>query len=443
MRDHMRVGYRQDVLVLVLAGGRGERLFPLTRDRTKGAVPFGGQYRLIDFTLSSCVNSGLRRIYVLPQCKFASLERHLRHTWSFLRPELDEILAVSPPQHSDNGRWYLGTADAVFQNIHTLRQEAAASTLILASDHVYRMDYRLLLEHHRSSGADLTIACKGVEADEARRLGILQVNSGGFVDQFDEKPENPVPMPQCPDRYLASMGIYAFDTDALIDALVADATRPDSTHDFGHDLIPRMLRDGRRVSAYDASTQSGADQFYWRDIGTLDAYWQASMDLLAQPSVLELSPPDWPLYARPSSMPPARIGDSGCGAERIADSFLCPGAKVDAADVRRSILSPGVSIGAGAWVVESVLMDGVQVGPGAQIHRAIVDKDVVVPAGFFVGADPEDAPAYMVTASGLAVLPKGWQLPATRSGVDSLRIRQEDLAAAQTLVLAEGVRAPP
>ena len=389
-------------LALILAGGRGERLYPLTRDRTKGAVPFGGSYRLIDFTLSNCLHSGLRRIGVLPQYKYASLEGHLRRGWNLFRPEVGECLALIPPQQRANDDWYQGTADAVFQNLYTLRQENLTHTLILSSDHLYRMDYRLLLEFHSRCKADLTIACIEVNQAEAHRFGIIEADANHRVVNFTEKPTVTRGQSDCA---LASMGIYVFETAALIKMLTEDADCQDSSHDFGCDIIPRMLEAGSQVCAYDAQVAAG-EPLYWRDIGTLDAYWAASMELLAVSPPFVLDDPRWPLHTYQPVRPPARI----ClEADTVfTDSLVCPGVCVTNAWVEKSILSPGVKIGHEAEVIESILMDGVQVGPGARIHRSIIDKDVCIPAGCCIGGD--DPRAFHVSPGGVTVIPRGADL---------------------------------
>lgn len=395
----------RDTLALILAGGRGERLFPLTQDRTKGAVPFGGMYRLIDFTLANCLHSGLRRICVLPQYKFASLERHLRQNWNFFRSELGESLALLPPQQRLCEEWYQGTANAVYQNIYTLRQEAPAHTLILAADHLYRMDYTRLLDYHRASGADLTVACAEVDLEEAHRFGIALIDERGRIAAFAEKPVLPHPRLARSSCLLASMGIYVFSTDVLIEALAEDAQRAGSNHDFGRDLIPYMIDRGRKVGAYNAPKEEGRPEFYWRDIGTLDAYWEASMELLATEPPFDPCAPGWPVPTALRGLSPARVaaGDSL--------TWLCPGAMVADAQVRRSILSPGVVVDHQAEVVDSVLMEGVRVGPGALICRAILDKGVEVPAGCAIGVDlEEDRQRFHVSPGGVVVLPKGADL---------------------------------
>jgi len=434
MLRHRRSTASHDTLVMVMAGGRGERLYPLTRDRTKGAVPFGGQYRLIDFTLSNCVNSDLCRICVLPQYKSASLERHLRLGWSFLRPERDEGIEVLPPQQRVDEHWYRGTADAVYQNIYTLRQYAPAQTLILSSDHLYRMDYRPLMEHHLRAGAELTIACMSTDLGEARRFGVIQAGGDGQVVSFEEKPAHPKPMLDRPGRALVSMGIYVFDTQVLIEMLEEDAAQAPSTHDFGRDIIPRMVREGRRVQGCDVAAAQGEAGFYWRDIGLVDAYWEASMDLLGERPVFSLHQPDWPLYTWQQALPPARIVQTGQSTE-VADSLVCPGVVIGGARVHRSILSPGVEIGYRAEVYDSVLMDGVKVGPGARLHRVIIDKDVVVPPGVELGINPEaDRQRFTLTPGGVVVLGKDTRLN-RETGDPEAPLSEEAIEAAESLLL--------
>ena len=391
----------KDTLVLILAGGRGERLFPLTSNRTKGAVPFGGMYRIIDFTLTNCLHSGLRRICILPQYRFASLERHLRWNWNFFRRELGEHLDIIPPQQRVGTDWYRGTADAVFQNIYTLNQERPKHVLILPSDHIYRMDYGKLLARHAANKADLTIACMEVELDEATRFGVMAVNPSHQVIAFQEKPAVPQPMRGKTDRALVSMGIYVFDTDTLIRVLTKDACCETSHHDFGHSIIPRMVVEGWKVRSYDVQEAEGVRDFYWRDIGTIDSYWKASMELLSPAPPFDLYDPRWPVHSSQQSLLPGRVFQGG------AATWICPGATIAEARVHRSILSGGVTAGFRSEVVASVLMEGVQVGPGARIHRAIVDKNVRIPAGYSIGVDLEDdARKFHVSPRGIVVVPK-------------------------------------
>ena len=399
-----------DALVLLLAGGRGERLHPLTRDRTKGAVPFGGQFRLVDFTLSNCVNSGLGRVCVLPQYKSASLERHLRLGWDFLRPERGEGVEVLSPQQRTGDSWYRGTADAVYQNIYTLRQFGLPQTLVLSSDHLYRMDFRPMLEAHRRRGAGLSVACIEVGLDEARRFGIACVDGESRMVEFSEKPADPRPTPHDPTRALASMGIYLFDTPLLIQLLEEAAGRPGYGHDFGGDILPRAIVEGLGVYAYDVQRETGEQDFYWRDIGVLDAYWEASMELLQPRPPFDLFGRDWPFYSVRPSPSPAAVLHAGAAPE-VEDALLCPGARVLGGRVRRSLLSPGVEIGPGARVSESVLMDGVKVGAGACVRRAIVDKGVEIPPGFRLDSS---ASHLARTPGGVVVVGKGEALEAPR-----------------------------
>lgn len=411
MRLHSDSNLLKDTLVIVLAGGKGERLYPLTRDRTKGAVPFGGMYRLIDFTLSNVLHSGLRRICVLPQYKFASLKRHLSHGWNFLRPELRESLDVIPPQQRINEEWYRGTADAVYQNLYTLEQEAPARVLILSSDHIYRMDYLPLLECHVRHGAEMTIACKEVDLREARRFGIAGTSEEGRITRFVEKPAQPEKLATNSECALGSMGIYVFETDSLIKHLRTDAVQTDSQHDFGRDVIPKMVAKKRAVYAY--NVQEGQEEFYWRDIGVIDAYWQASMELLSTEAPFQLDDATWPLLTYQPSATPAFLGRSETGCSKIADSLICPGVHLCDAHIEKSILSPGVAVDSRAHVVESVLMDGVNVGRGAHIDHAIIDKDVVVPANCRINPDSVECfRDISVSPAGIVVIPKGWGIGA-------------------------------
>lgn len=398
------------VLALILAGGRGDRLLPLTRERTKAAVPFGGVFRLIDFTLANCIHTGLRRMAVLPQYRFASLENHLRENWGFFRPELGQSLALIPPQQRVNGDWYKGTADAVFQNIYTIQHEDPKHTLILSSDHIYRMNYRNLLRAHAESGADLTIACVEVGLKDAYRFGILEVDHRGTVVAFKEKPfdVDVLGIPTRPECALASIGVYVFDTKKMIEVLKRDADNRESRHDFGFDIIPHMIAEGRQVAAYDLQEEENC---FWRDIGTIDSYWETTMKLLSPDSPLDLFDGKWPIPACERSLP-VQLANGGYV------SWVCPGASVADAHICRSVLSPGVTVARGAEVVDSVLMNRVQVGLGASIHRAVVDKGVHIPAGHCIAPDQvKDGGPLFATSGGVVVVPKGTDLsgsPPTR-----------------------------
>lgn len=389
-------------LVLILAGGRGQRLRPLTEHRAKGAVPFAGHYRLIDFPLSNCLHSGTMQICILAQYKLASLERHLRLGWSLFRPELHEWLGVSPPQQRCGDRLYGGTADAVFQSLYTVARERAGRVLVLAADHVYRMDYRPLLEQHANSGAEVTVSCLEIDAAQAGRFGVVQTDPAGRIAGFQEKPSQPRTLPGRPDRALASMGIYVFEAGPLTEALCRDAEDPHSTHDFGRDVIPRMLADGFHLRAYHAGAQEGG--FYWRDVGDLDAYWEASMELL-QGEGVDLGDPDWPIHTYRPDLPPSRLCCPLGRSVEVVDSLVCGGVTVSNGGIVRSVLSPGVMVGFGAEVVDSVLMDGVRVGAGARVHRSIVDKGVHIPAGCVLsGKGP--APGIVHSPNGVTVVAK-------------------------------------
>jgi glucose-1-phosphate adenylyltransferase len=394
------------VLVMLLAGGQGERLYPLTKMRAKPAVPFAGLYRIIDFTLSNCLNSDLRRIYVLTQHMSLSLDRHVRAAWGMLRPELGEFVQTVPPQLQLVSRWYAGTADAVFHNLHLLEEERPEHVLILSGDHIYRMNYAPLLEFHAERRADLTVVCTEVPIAEATRMGVLQVNADAQVTGFAEKPATPSPIPGRPHRALINMGVYVFDTAALVRAVIADA-KTESRHDFGHNIIPALLQT-LRVYAYNFAERTPPSWHYWQDVGTLDSYYDAHMDLLQPQPSFDLFETEWPLRRHADQQPPTLIRSSGALAARAENSLVSPGCAIVGASVHRSILSPRVRIEAGAVVEASILMPGVRVGAGARIRRAIVDERVVVPPDTVLGHDADaDARHYTVTPNGVTVIAEG------------------------------------
>lgn len=397
----------RETLVLILGGGQGERLYPLTRDRSKPAVPFGGIYRIVDFSLSNCLNSGLRRTYVLTQYKSISLARHLRQAWHCFNEELGEHVVVVPPQQRIGERWYLGTADAIYQNIYTLEQERPNLVLVLAGDHIYKMNYLRMLSDHRETGAEMTIACVEVPKAEGRRLGVVSADETRRITGFDEKPETPQPLPDRPDMCLASMGIYVFNTPTLVQ-LVSEDARLDTSHDFGMDIIPRVIRQ-RRVHAYPFKDENRDEIQYWRDIGTVDAYWQAQMDLVAPDPVFHLDDERWPIRAYQQQSAPARFLCLEGGQPAVAvNSIVSQGCVIEGGNVERSILSPRVRIGPSAEVVECVLMDNVVVGAGSRLRRTIVDKDIIIPSSVAVGFDLDrDRRKFTVTDDGVVVIPKG------------------------------------
>lgn len=399
-------------LVVLLAGGSGSRLQPLTTDRAKPAVPFGGKYRVIDFTLSNCLHSGLRRVLVLTQYKSHSLHKHLRDGWSIFNPECGEYITVVPPQMRTGANWYAGTADAIHQNLFLLDRNPARKVLVLAADHIYRMDYAAMLAAHDETEADLTVACMRVPLHEASAFGVMATNPGGRVVAFQEKPERPEPIPGEPDTALVSMGIYVFPKDLLIDLLKADAGRGDSSHDFGKDIIPAMIQ-SHRVFAYAFGGERGrvTPDRYWRDVGSLDAYYEANMDLLDPVPPLDLYQSDWAIRTYHGQNPPARMVPGSQGRDGLmTNSSLGAGTVIMGGEVRHSILASRVEIQEDALVEDSILFDHVVVEQGARVRRCIIDKHVRVPGGERVGYDLErDRQRFTVSEKGITVVPKDYQ----------------------------------
>jgi glucose-1-phosphate adenylyltransferase len=397
-------------LTLLLAGGQGERLYPLTRDRAKPAVPFGGIYRIIDFTLSNCVNSSLRRIYVLTQYKSSSLDRHLRLGWNIYNPELGEFLYTVPPQQRTSEAWYRGTADAIYQNIYTLEQERPRRVLILSGDHVYKMDYSRMIGFHEEKDARLTVACVEMPRNRASQFGVMEVDEDSRVVGFEEKPADPRPVPGNPSRSLVSMGIYVFPTETLVRSVAEDAKRATS-HDFGRDIIPRLVQEGR-VYAYRFRDENRREEAYWRDIGRIDTYWEANMDLVSVEPEFNLDDHAWPLRTYQEQYPPVRTvfdepGPEG-GRGPLLNSLVGGGSVIAGGRVERSVLSYGVHVHRDAVVEDAILLEGVDVGRGAHVRKAIVDKDVIIPPGCRIGCDPDhDRPRFTVTEGGVVVVPKG------------------------------------
>jgi glucose-1-phosphate adenylyltransferase len=404
----------RDVLTIVLAGGRGSRLEPLTRDRAKPAVPFGGIYRIIDFTLSNCINSDLRKILVLTQYKATSLNRHLDEGWRFLCRELGEYIEVSPPQQRIAEMWYQGTADAIYQNVYTIEKAAPRDTMILAGDHIYKMNYARMIDQHRDNRADLTIACLPVSRLQAREFGVMGIDPEHRVTSFVEKPKDPPAMPGQPDKVLGSMGIYVFNTDVMYELLFQDAAKKEaSRHDFGQDIIPTMIASGLRVFAYPFRDENRKDAAYWRDVGTLDAYFQTSMDLIHVDPVLNLYDQEWPIHThQPPFPPPKFVHTEGDRRGAAFDSIVCQGAIISGGQVYRSIVSPGVRVNSFALVEDAILFGGVDVGRHARIRHAIIDKDVRIPSGFEIGWNREIdlEHGFTVTEDGIVVVAKGEDL---------------------------------
>jgi glucose-1-phosphate adenylyltransferase len=400
------------VLTLILAGGQGERLRPLTERRAKPAVPFGATYRIIDFALSNAVNSGLRRICVLTQYESLTLHRHLRSAWNILSPELDEFIYIVSPEQRLPDRWYAGTADAVFQNLSLLQHEQPGWVLILGGDHIYKMDYRPLLQQHMDKGADVTVVCMDVPLEEASRFGVVETGADGRIKGFQEKPANPRPTTGFEDRALASMGIYLFNTEALVRAVVVDAKIASSSHDFGNDVLPGWMAD-HGVFAYNFNSPQQPGAPYWRDVGTLDSYWQANMDLLDRRPELDLYDTDWPIRSGTGHRPPGKICVSTEGAMGVAEqSLLAPGAVISGGHVKRSVVGPRVEIHNGSKVEECVLMGGVHVGKGVRLRRCIAEETAYIPDGTTLGHDLEiDRRKFKVSEQGILVVPKRAPLP--------------------------------
>ena len=397
----------KDTLTLILAGGQGERLKPLTSRRAKPAVPFGGAYRIIDFTLSNCIHSGLRRIYVLTQYQARSLEEHIRFGWNFLPRRLEQFIVVRPPHYLTSGKWYEGTADAIYRNIDTLEQERPRHVLILSGDHIYKMDYGRMLEQHIENQAALTIGSVRIPATDSSRFGIFETDANGRVQSFAEKPAQGKEIPGDAGWCLGSMGIYIFETQELIRRLKADADLgSESSHDFGKDVIPRMIGEAP-VFAHPFKDLYGADQPYWRDVGTIDAYYDANVELCAVNPPFNLYDLDWPIYSLWHNDPPAKtIFDEDERRSEVVDSLLCSGVIVSGAKVRRSVVSSRAFLEEQSTVEDSILLSGVRLGKGARVRRAIVDKWVEIPEGMSIGYDrDEDAQRFKVTESGITVVP--------------------------------------
>lgn len=403
----------RDILTVILAGGRGSRLEPLTRDRAKPAVPFGGLYRIIDFVLSNCLNSDMRRLLLLTQYKAQSLDRHINMAWrTYFCRELGEFIDVVPPQQRIAGNWYSGTADAVYQNIYAIEREEPEHIVVLAGDHIYKMNYGPMVEYHRKRDADITIGALRVSVDDARQFGVMQTDLDGRVIGFQEKPDQPIPTPEDPDVCLASMGIYVFNARFLYEQLCSDATCSHSDHDFGKNIIPGAI-DSHLVCAFPFLDENRKSDAYWRDVGTIDAYYEASMDLISIDPQLNLYDKHWPVRAHQPMMPPPKFvfGSENVSTRRGAatDSLVCQGAILSGGTAARSIIGPGVRINSYASVEDSILFDEVNVGRRSRLRRVIIDKGVSIPPETEIGFDPvADAErGFQVTDSGIVVIGRG------------------------------------
>jgi len=399
-------------LALVLAGGRGSRLHELTDIRSKPAVYFGGKFRIIDFTLSNCLNSNLRRIGVLTQYKSHSLLRHLQRGWSFLKPELNEWLDLMPAQQRiDEATWYQGTADAVFQNLDIIRSEAPDFIVVLAGDHIYKMDYGAMLRFHVEHDARCTVACFEVPREEATAFGVMAVDEQGRIVEFVEKPPEPPPMPGRPDRALASMGIYVFDAEYLYAELARDAADAESAHDFGRNLVPAAVAQGVAYAQpfADACVMTEEDEEpYWRDVGTIDAYWEANIDLTATKPQLNLYDHDWPIWTYQPQLPPAKFVHNTADRRGIAIESMVSGGCIISGGLFRSLLFSNCRVHSYSQVNWSVLLPSVQVGRRARLTKAVVDRGCLIPDGMVVGEDPDDdARRFHRTPGGVTLITRG------------------------------------
>jgi glucose-1-phosphate adenylyltransferase len=411
----------KDTLGVLLAGGAGERLFPLTRDRAKPAVTFGGNYRIIDITLSNCINSDLRKIYILTQYKALSLNRHIREGWgTIVASELGEFIEILPPMKRVSENWYMGTADAVYQNIYSIGSEQPKYVLILSGDHIYKMNYGLMMGQHLDASADVTLATILVDPSESSRFGVVEIDREGRVVGFEEKPKSTqLRSPFNPNLCSGSMGVYLFNTDVLLPALLKDAEDPESSHDFGHDILPKLL-DEYRVYAFNFIDENKKEALYWRDVGTLDAYFDANMDCVAVSPVFNLYDKAWPIRTHQRQYPPAKFVFSEPGRTGMAvDSVVSSGCIISGSTVRRCVMSPDVRVNSYAEVESCIIFSHVNIGRHCRIRRAIVDRDVHIPEGSVIGYDvDEDRRNYFVTDSGITVVTRDYSLFESPVAVD-------------------------
>lgn len=406
-KHHQIVSAINQTLTLILAGGAGSRLHPLTKDRAKPAVVFGGIYRIIDFALSNCINSGLRKIYMLTQYRSHSLQNHLNNAWNIHRH--DEFIDVVPPQFRVTDKFYQGTADAIFQNIFLLEDNRPEFVLVLAGDHIYKMNYGRFIAQHIEKGADLTIGCVSQPKAKASEYGVVHADENNKIVGFLEKPSDPPVIPTRPDYSYVSMGIYVFSTKALVRAITNDAKK-DTAHDFGKNVIPHMLEEGKKVYAYDFWDEEKQVEAYWRDIGDLDSYWEANMDLCNVHPIYDLYDKKWPVHTYVEPDPPCKtvFAEKDARMGHALDSLVSQGVIISGGEVVHSVLSPGVRVNSYSQVEKSILFHGVDIGRRCKIRNAIIDKGVQVPADTTIGFDPEeDRKHFTISPGGIVVIPKG------------------------------------
>jgi glucose-1-phosphate adenylyltransferase len=399
----------RQTITMILAGGQGERLYPLTAFRSKPSVPFGGKYRIIDFALSNCLNSGLRKIYVLTQYKSDSLHQHILEAWSIFNPELGEFIYSIPPQRKMNNDWYLGTANAMYQNQNLFSPDKNVSwVLVLSGDHIYKMDYLKMLQYHIDMNADLSMACIEVPKEEANRFGIVEVDNKYSITSFIEKPENPPEIPGKPGTCFVNMGIYVFNAKSLIDVFAELETQKVKGHDFGKDILPYMVKTKRHICAYPFQDENKKIKPYWKDIGTIDSYYEASMDLISVTPEFNFYDHEWPMRTYQYQAPPAKtVSHEGERVGRTLNSLICDGTIVSGGLVERSLLGPNVKVNSYSYVTDSIIMNNCNIGRHARIRRTIIDKNVIVPEGYEIGFDLEsDKKKFTVTESGIVVIRK-------------------------------------
>lgn len=401
----------RDTITMILAGGQGERLYPLTAHRTKPAVPFGGKYRIIDFVLSNCLNSGLRRIYVLTQYKSDSLNQHIFEAWSIFNPELGEFIYSIPPQRKLNNEWYLGTANAINQNINLFSSDKKAKwVLCLSGDHIYKMDYMRFLQFHVDKKADLSIACIEVPRNEASRFGIVGVDENNKVHSFIEKPADPPAIPGKPEHSYVNMGIYVFNAEILRGIFQEMEAKKIRNNDFGQDIIPYMIKQNMQVNAYKFFDENKKTEPYWKDIGTIESYFDASMDLISVNPEFNFYDLNWPMRTYQYQFPPAKtVSHEGERVGRTLNSIICDGTIVSGGLVEKSLLGPGVKVNSFSYITDSIIMSNCNIGRHSRIRKTIIDKNVIVPEGTEIGFDLEkDKKMFTVSETGIVVIPKNY-----------------------------------